>query len=100
VRFLAAARSELRSAFEYFEAQRPGLGLEFIEDVAAAVGHIREQPRMQAMFGKRLRRWLTRRFRYRVIYHVTQSKSASSRSRMGPAGRDTGQIGLMHEAPM
>lgn len=44
VRFLPHAREELTASAEWYEARRPGLGVEFLAEIDEAVGQISEHP--------------------------------------------------------
>ena len=68
VRPLAAA--ELAETVEWYEAQRVGLGLEFLDAVDAAFSHLRRQPDIGPEVRPRVRRVLLRRFPYGVFYTV------------------------------
>ena len=64
------ARDELRLAAEEYEACRIGLGIEFVEEIQAAIQRILEFPRAWAPLSERTRRCLTNRFPYGIIYQV------------------------------
>lgn len=68
VRFLAAARKELRRAVDHYDAQVSGLGDDFAAEVERAVQEISERPEMGSPHLAGTRRVLTRRFPYSVIY--------------------------------
>lgn len=44
IRFTAPARLELNEAFDYYESCDLGLGDEFLDEVEAAMGFIRQWP--------------------------------------------------------
>jgi plasmid stabilization system protein ParE len=69
-RFLRAAREDLREAAKYYEAQRPGLGAEFREEVRSTVERIKSVPDAWHPLSKNTRRCQTRRFPYGVIYQA------------------------------
>jgi toxin ParE1/3/4 len=63
------ARSEMRSAIRWYEAQRQGLGGEFNDAVEAVLKLIETNPRRGWSYGKRGYRVLpTARFPYLVYY--------------------------------
>lgn len=70
VRFLNAARGDLREAIRYYEAQRPGLGKEFRDEVRSTIERIEALPEAWHPLGDRVRRCRTRRFPYGVIYRA------------------------------
>ena len=66
--FHDGAVAELREASNWYERQRPGLGMEFRTAVQAAVSRIRQNPRSGARFrDTRFRCLLVRRFPYVVF---------------------------------
>ncbi len=74
VRFLRIAHFELDDAVEYYNnAQRPGLGYEFLREVFAAIECIKGFPEAWQPFHMGTRRCLVRRFPYGVIYKQIDS---------------------------
>ena len=70
VRFLEVAQAELDEAVAHYNAERPGLGDEFLGEILGALDRIRRYPDAWAAFGSSARRCLTRRFPYGVVYQV------------------------------
>lgn len=68
--FHPEAEAELLGAAEFYEARRSGLGLEFVAEVQRATHALLNFPTLGHRFSKRLRRILTRRFPYGVLYRV------------------------------
>lgn len=68
LRFLLPARLELLEARDYYDAQQPGLGLEFIHEVESATERIMQHPAAWGILAPGIRRCLTHRFPYGVIY--------------------------------
>jgi plasmid stabilization system protein ParE len=68
--FHPLANEELDKAVEYYEECQPGLGLEFAEEIYAAIARISEHPCAWLPMSKRTRRCLANRFPYGVIYQV------------------------------
>jgi toxin ParE2 len=69
-RFLEAARADLREAIRYYEAQRPGLGAQFRDEVRSALERIERLPEAWHPLSKNTRRCRTHRFPYGIIYQV------------------------------
>ncbi len=69
---LPAAERELWEAMDWYEARRPGLGLEFLATVDAALRSIGEAPEQVAAWSEnaRFRRLVLRRFPYVVFFHM------------------------------
>lgn len=70
VAFHPEAVAELQFAAAFFESQRPGLGMRFIEAMQGTVAHIAESPNAGRLIDERVRRCLTRVFPYGVLYSV------------------------------
>lgn len=70
VRFLQPARQELREAVEFFESRRSGLGLEFRDQVYAAVERIQDLPQAWPRLSTNTRRCRVHQFPYGVIYEA------------------------------
>jgi plasmid stabilization system protein ParE len=68
--FLRAALADVRAAYGWYEAQRPGLGGEFIDLVDAAVESIRAFPAAYPVVYRDARRLLLERFPYGLYYRV------------------------------
>jgi len=69
--FHEEAEEELDQAVGYYEDCRPGLGLEFAEEVYAAITRIIQFPAAGSPISERARRCLVNRFPYGVIYQVS-----------------------------
>lgn len=68
IRFLKLAQIELDSTIEYYNAERSGLGYEFLCEVFTAIDLIKEFSEAWQPFFKGTRRCFTRRFPYGIIY--------------------------------
>jgi len=64
------ADEELDEAVRYYEGCQPGLGLEFAEEVQAAIGRIIQYPKAWSRLSANTRRCLVNRFPYGVIYQL------------------------------
>ena len=67
---LEAADEELHEAKEYYELQRQGLGLEFVEAFEEAMGRIVAFPEAWGLIADKVRCCIFKRFEYGVIYVV------------------------------
>jgi len=65
-----AAAADLDDTFLWYEAQRPGLGHEFVAAVRAAFGSILSNPKLYGIVHRNTRRALLRRFPYGVFYRI------------------------------
>lgn len=68
--FHPEAESEFDRAVEHYEQCQPKLGLEFAEEVYAAIARIVQYPDAWTSLSKNSRRCLVNRFPYGVIYQV------------------------------
>ena len=68
--FHPRAKEDLDAAVGYYENCRSGLGLEFAEEVSAAVARISEFPNAWAALSQNARRCLVNRFPYGVVYQI------------------------------
>ena len=69
-RFYQAARADLRDAVAYYNRQRAGLGVEFREEVRAAVQRILDQPEAWQPLSDGLRQLRLHRFPYGIVYEL------------------------------
>jgi plasmid stabilization system protein ParE len=70
IQFLEAARDDLRDAVRYYEAQRPGLGAEFRDEIRSTLERIERFPEAWRPLSQNTRRCRTHRFPYGIIYQV------------------------------
>jgi plasmid stabilization system protein ParE len=74
VTFLRAAQEEAAEAIDWYEDKEAGLGREFREAVETAVESIQSNPlAFPIVQGSRLRRAITHRFPYSIIYSVDEN---------------------------
>lgn len=66
--FRAAARREFIEAAAWYEAQRVGLGAEFLSEIERCIASAAEHPQLYAAVRADIRRVVTRRFPYAVYY--------------------------------
>lgn len=72
--FRPEAEIELREAYAWYEAQRPGLGDELLLCVEAAVESARREPARYPCVRGDVRRALTRRFPYSVCFIAEEER--------------------------
>lgn len=68
--FHPQADDELEKASRYYDTCRQGLGLEFAEEVYAAIARITQYPQASSLISKHTRRCLINRFPYGVIFQI------------------------------
>ena len=74
IRFLDIAQRELDEAVEYYNAESPGLGDQFLLEVLRTLERIRQYPEAWHPFTQNPRRCQTRRFPYGVVYQILESE--------------------------
>jgi len=74
VRFLGAARAELRRAVDRYDAQVSGLGDELAAEVEHSVRHIASPPESGSPHPAGTRRMLVRRFPFGVVYRADEQQ--------------------------
>lgn len=73
-RLLAAAKRDLQAIVAYYNAEEPGLGNEFWDEVVACLGQIQRNPRAWTDIGSGVRRTITHRFPYGVLFQIRDGK--------------------------
>ena len=68
------AQAEFDKAFDWYEQQRPGLGVDFAEHVQELLDRIVETPLLYSKIFKDVRRAVLRRFPYLVLYQIEKSQ--------------------------
>jgi plasmid stabilization system protein ParE len=62
------AVAELERAKAWYEAQRPGLGESFFQEITTAISRIREAPNTWPEYKRGTKRFLVHRFPFAIIY--------------------------------
>ena len=68
------AETDLTDAFNWYEDQVSGLGIDYLNTVDAALSGIQQNPTAYPVVHGKVRRRLVRRFPYAVFYLVEPSK--------------------------
>lgn len=74
VRFLGAARAELRREVEFYDAQLPGLGAELVSEVEYAVRQLRSFPELGKPAVADTRQLAIRRFPFLLVYRIREAE--------------------------
>ena len=74
--FTPAAEADVEEAFEWYEAQRPGLGPAFRRALDIAVAAVENQPEAYPVIHRNTRRVLLPRFPYGLYYRVLDQNVA------------------------
>ena len=64
------AEADLLEAYHWYEAQRPGLGDDFLDELECSIAALEEEPERRPVYYRGFRRYLTRRFPYKIFYRV------------------------------
>jgi plasmid stabilization system protein ParE len=65
-----AVDADIEAAFEWYEAEEPDLGFEFLGELRAVYQRILEGPRKYQALRSGIRRALTRRFPYAIYFSI------------------------------
>ena len=68
--FLRPAEAEMLDAAQYYELQAPGLGVDFLARIEAAVQDIGRNPEQWPIIQANTRRRLIKRFPFALLYRV------------------------------
>jgi len=68
VRFVHRANGELDEAIQYYATEFAGLGLEFLAEVAVAIGRIISHPEAWQQLESGVRRYKMKRFPFGLVY--------------------------------
>ena len=68
--YKAAAQAEIEEAFAAYEAERTGLGADFLGEIARVESHLLSNPALYQRIEGDMRRAVMRRFPYGVFYVV------------------------------
>ena len=68
------AESDLKSAFDWYEDQREGLGFDFLFQVDEGIKFIENNPKVLSQEYKGTRKYIIKRFPYKIVYLVKNDK--------------------------
>jgi len=75
VLFLAPAKQDVRDIVTYYNTEEPGLGYEFWDEVLACLRRIQRNPRAWTDIGGGVRRCITHRFPYGILFEIRDGKA-------------------------
>lgn len=67
------AKADLRDAHDWYEERLPGLGNEFLADMAETLLKLEERPEHFPIYYQGFRRALARRFPYKIFFRIVGS---------------------------
>lgn len=68
------AEVDLKYAFSWYEDKRPGLGYDFLLQVEAGLSYIGRNPESNPSEYKGARKYLVKRFPYKIIYLLEEAR--------------------------
>lgn len=68
------AENDLEQAFNWYEDKRIGLGYDFILQIDASFNFIKRNPEVNSIEYKGTRKYLVKRFPYKIIYLIDEEK--------------------------
>ena len=68
------AAMEIIEAYDWYEAQREGLGLEFFDELEDSYQSLLKNPRTNSYYEKPVRQRKINRFPYTVVYEIFENK--------------------------
>ncbi|MEB3230398.1 MAG: type II toxin-antitoxin system RelE/ParE family toxin [Leptolyngbyaceae bacterium] len=71
-RFLTPAILEVEAAANFYEANRPELGREFLDEIDATIQRIVQNPSAWKILDGQIRRCRLRRFPYGIVYTIEE----------------------------
>lgn len=71
-----AAAADVEEAYDWYEAQRSGLGEEFLAEVQRSLNLIIESPYRFPVVHRQTRRCLLQRFPYQMLYRIVDDRIA------------------------
>jgi plasmid stabilization system protein ParE len=74
LRYTDQAKTDIESAFSWYEQQRRGLGFDFLGCVEVVIENIQQMPRLYATHHDQFRRALVRRFPFSIFYSFEQEE--------------------------
>lgn len=74
IRILQPAERELLDVINYYNSERPGLGIEFAREIRLTINRIKAHPYAWTKIDPAFRRCPTNRFPYSVIYQITRQE--------------------------
>jgi plasmid stabilization system protein ParE len=74
VRFLGAARAELRKEVAFYEEQLPGLGAELVAEIEYGVRQLRSFPELGKPAVAGTRQLAIRRFPFLLVYRIREDE--------------------------
>ena len=65
---------EIDEVVTWYESERPGLGLEFLDELLRTLAFVRERPEASPRTARTVRRALVRRFPYGIIFETVDDR--------------------------
>ena len=78
IRILEIAQLEFNEAKEFYEIEQTGLGVKFENEIKNGILRIQQFPQAWPPERKETRRYLTRKFPYKIIYSIQKKRNSCS----------------------
>jgi toxin ParE1/3/4 len=72
--FHPEARNEFLASIDYYEKCKPGLGIEFAEEIYAAIDRITQFPKAWPSLSLHTRRCIANRFPFGILYRIEKTE--------------------------
>ena len=79
IRILREAQTDITTAFDWYEAQRSGLGFDFLRALSAAIEAAHRSPEHYPVLEEEIRRVLLRGFPYGVFFTRDETETLVTR---------------------
>ncbi len=73
IRYTNRALLDVEIAFEWYENQFPGLGLDFLDCIEERIRKIKDLPKVYPIHHENFRRALVRKFPFSIFYTIEES---------------------------
>lgn len=74
IEILEIARREYDEAKEFYEAEQPGLGSQFKEQIRHSLLRIQQYPQAWPPERKEIRRYIVHKYPYKILYSIQSAK--------------------------
>ena len=68
------AKHDIKESFIWYNNQRENLGIEFLQKVEEIIENIKHNPNQFASINKKIRRALTNKFPYSILFIINETK--------------------------
>lgn len=73
--FIPEARDDIAAAYQWYEEQSLGLGMDFLRCIKVSLNPIQQQPLIHQIVQENYRRAFVRRFPYSIFFEATDNQT-------------------------